>query len=331
MIAYEKFIPENAAIAGARRIGVYKNGKRVGHIPLGRLKPGKGEKQYSFGVVSDIHLEETEEVYKTSVADCRKAFQYYNDREDIDFLCICGDLTRAGTREELEYYKATIDEYVPAKPVHVAVGNHENYLGSSSAPGSSEYYEQITGHPLYYSFEHNDDLFIMCGIRSSAEATLFEAGELDWLEGLLEANKNRRCFLFQHIPVDNGSGDPLNVHTGTKLAEHADSLRFKALLAHYKNAIHFHGHTHYKFEIQERDEIANYDNLLGAHSVHIPSLTVPRGISEDNELTGAVELSQGYIVDVYENGIHLRGRDFINDLDIPIASYWLDTTIKPVE
>lgn len=41
--------------------------------------------------------------------------------------------------------------------------------------------------------------------------------------------------------------------------------------------------------------------------------------------------SEGYIVDVYEDGIYLRGRDFVKGEFIPIASYWLDTTIKEIE
>ena len=40
--------------------------------------------------------------------------------------------------------------------------------------------------------------------------------------------------------------------------------------------------------------------------------------------------SEGYVVDVYENGIHLRGRDFIKKEFLPIANYWLDTTLQNV-
>jgi len=36
------------------------------------------------------------------------------------------------------------------------------------------------------------------------------------------------------------------------------------------------------------------------------------------------------VVDVYENGIHLRGRDFVKGEFLPIASYWLDTTVQTV-
>ena len=41
--------------------------------------------------------------------------------------------------------------------------------------------------------------------------------------------------------------------------------------------------------------------------------------------------SEGYLVDVYENGILLRGRDFAKGEWMPIATYWIDTTLQTVE
>ena len=32
-------------------------------------------------------------------------------------------------------------------------------------------------------------------------------------------------------------------------------------------------------------------------------------------------------MDVYDHAIHLRGRDFAKETCIPLASYWLDTTL----
>ena len=75
--------------------------------------------------------------------------------------------------------------------------------------------------------------------------------------------------------------------------------------------------------------MANYDQYYGIHSVHIPSLAVPREF-ENSEYVQMLSESEGYVVDVYENGIHLRGRDFVKGEFIPIASYWLDTTLQTI-
>ena len=41
--------------------------------------------------------------------------------------------------------------------------------------------------------------------------------------------------------------------------------------------------------------------------------------------------SQGCVVDVYENHIILRGRDFVANKFLPIATYCLDTTLQTIE
>ena len=107
---------------------------------------------------------------------------------------------------------------------------------------------------------------------------------------------------------------------------------FESLMMHYPNVVLFHGHSHLKFYLQYGSDKANYDNSWGCHSVHVPSLAVPR----DGDASGASSRtevyadSEGYVVDVYANGIHLRGRDFVRGEFLPIASYWLDTTLQEV-
>ncbi|MBR4023246.1 MAG: hypothetical protein IKI94_11790 [Ruminococcus sp.] len=55
---YTYFIPENIAPSNAKSIGVYdSNGVKVCNIPLGRLTPPTDNKLYSFGLVSDMHLD----------------------------------------------------------------------------------------------------------------------------------------------------------------------------------------------------------------------------------------------------------------------------------
>ena len=86
--------------------------------------------------------------------------------------------------------------------------------------------------------------------------------------------------------------------------------------------------------MQEIDKKANYSENVGYRSVHIPSLSVPRDLS-DGATTYIYAESEGYIVDVYDDYIILNGRDFIdNDNDgniIPIATYKIDTTLVNVD
>lgn len=324
MAQYADFIPENVAPKTAKRIGIYDcKGNRVGVIPLGNLAfPSVGQKLYSFGALSDIHLQ-----YDTAQADFQKALTYLNETEDVTFTCIAGDLTTNGTATELAVYKNYVDTYSADTPVYGISGNHEGYNA-----GILDILETYTGYPLYYSFTHDDDVFIMCGIKSSTNAALFTTEELQWLYETLEANRNKRCFVFHHVRPQDGCGNAFGIYN-YDIWGGTEQTVFESLMHHYKNAHQFHGHSHLKFYLQYGSDVANIDHIFGGWSIHIPSLSVPR----DGDPAGAssrVEVyadSEGYVVDVYENGIHLRGRDFVKNEFIPIASYWLDTTLQTVE
>lgn len=320
MSQYIDFIPKNVALPGARRIGIYNTkGNRVGLIHLDTLTPPATEaKLYSFGALSDIHI-----VYQTATSDFQKALTYLNQSEDVAFICISGDLTDNGTESQLAQYKAVVDEYSPDTPVYAIAGNHESY---SAQPTLLETY---TGYPLYYSFEYENDVFIMCGCYSWSNDGVFTNDYLQWIYEILETNRNKRCFIFEHVFPWGDSGNPggyysFDMFNGTK------GSVFQSLLRHYKNTIFFHGHSHTKFYLQEIDEKANYSDALGYRSAHIPSLAVPRNIV-NNALSNIYADSEGYVVDVYKNGIHLRGRDFVRGKFLPIASYWIDTTIQIIE
>lgn len=324
MAQYANFIPENVAPKTVRRIGIYaSDGNRVGTIPLGNLAfPDVGQKLYSFGALADVHLQ-----YGDAPNDFPRALQYLNDTEDVAFTCVCGDLTGEGTNDQLAQYKEYVDTYSPNIPVYSIAGNHECWTEDIESR-----IETYTGKSLFYSFTHGDDVFIMVGLANDDEGDLFADGELQWLYETLESNRNKRCFVFQHVRPQDGCGNAYGIYEydiwgGTEAAV------FESLMSHYHNVILFHGHSHLRYGLQTATNRANYDNIFGCHSVHISSLYSPRtgdetGADSREDLTAD---SEGYVVDVYKNGIHLRGRDFARDEFLPIASYWLDTTLQTVE
>ena len=330
MSQYKDFIPQNVAPPNVRRIGIYdSNGNRVGQIPLSTLTPPTtAQKLYSFGAISDIHLQSD-----TAQADFQRALTYLNETEDVAFTCIAGDLTDAGTTAQLAVYKNYIDTYSADTPVYAITGNHESRNANIIAD-----FKTYTGHSLYYSFEYNNDVFIMVGSNPASASDgwlvageLFTKAELQWLYETLEANRNKRCFVFQHVRPQDGCGNAFGIYN-LDIWGGTEQTVFESLMRHYKNAHHFHGHSHLKFYLQYGSDVANIDHLFGGWSVHIPSLAVPR----DGDVSGASSQkeiyadSEGYVVDVYKNGIHLRGRDFVKGEFLPIASYWLDTTLQTI-
>lgn len=330
------FIPQNVAPPTAYQIGVFRNGKEIGHVPIGKLAyPNVGRKLYSFGAISDIHLGSTD-----ANTDFQRVLTYFNEVEKVAFTCICGDLTNSGTVAEYEHYRDMVDAYSPNTPVYAVTGNHDasdEFSGQTQPPitltndGTVPY----TGKPLFYTVAHGNDLFVMVGIRrwksGYANADVFSVEELQWLYDTLEANRNKRCFVFQHALRPDGCGWPYaGAWPTVKLLESTQGTVFKSLVSHYPNVIWFHGHSHTAFDSQEDNPIANYDHDFGIHSVHIPSLSVPREYA-DSAYVGMTSESEGYVVDVYENHIILRGRDFANGKFLPIVQYCLDTSFTPVE
>ena len=328
MYKYTHLIRENIAPIGAKSIGVYDgNGRRVAEIGLGRLAPSltDADKLYSFCALSDVHI-----TYDTANTDYQRALTYAEN--NCDFTCICGDLTVYGTDSELAQYKSIVDAYAKTKPVYAMAGNHENH-------DLRNIIEQYTGHPLYYSFTQGNDVFVMVGhaggYRTSnwVKGEQFTTEELQWLYQTLEANRNKRCFVFCHVfPHKDGVGNANGVYTNDMWTS-TNGTVFENLMKHYKNTVLFHGHSHLKFALQEVDKKANYSSAVGYRSIHIPSLAVPRDIS-GSSYTPIYAESEGYVVDVYENCIILNGRDFIdNDADghiLPIATYKIDTTLQTI-
>ena len=326
-------IPQNTALSGATKLILATNsGKQMGKVQLGNLAmPDVGTKLYSFGAVSDIHLTKYDSE-DDAMKDWRTALQYFNEIEKVDFTCVCGDLTTQGTADNLAQYKTYVDTYSPNTPVYAIAGNHEAYDGSWGANSEETVKNLIqtyTGHPLYYSFEHCNDVFIMVGVCQ--DYANFGEGALQWLYETLELNRNKRCFVFQHIRPDDACGNAYGIYKND-IWNGTQSVVFESLLKHYRNTIFFHGHSHLKFNLQTSNNLANIDTKYGKYSVHIPSLSVPRTGNLDG--TGREEIyadSEGYVVDVYENHVVLRGRDFKNGVFIPIAQYCLDTTLQTIQ
>lgn len=327
MSKYNHFISENIAPKNAKHIAVYnEQGNRVGKIPLGNLAFPKSEvKKYSFGALSDVHLS-----YTTGESDFITALNYFNNTNPVDFICISGDLSDVGTDARLSRFAELVSAYSPNLPIYVSAGNHDAYDASHAIRPEAEVNTSMlthTGNPLYYSFEYNNDVFIFVGICNGT----FSQPELQWLYETLEANRNKRCFLFEHVFAFEGCGNAFGLYT-YNLIDNTMGNVYKSLLRHYHNVIWFHGHSHTKFHGQEYNKMANYDKVFGCHSVHVPSIAVPRTDADgDYEFQIEYQDSEGYVVDVYENGIHLRGRDFVAREFLSIASYWLDTTLQEIE
>lgn len=343
---YEHFIPQNTATAEAVRIAVYDStGRRVGRAGLQKLMlPTTQEKQYGFLCLSDCHIDGSSES-ADSQADFIRALKYAGNDSGISFTTVCGDVVdHSGTDN---YYYQTYQNLVfkyNTKPIYPVTGNHESRNNNVTTHVDEDVVLLYYARTLYYSFPQGDDVFIMMGTYGwSGSYPLFkkdgdEEVALKWLQAQLEENRNKRCFVFFHVlsSLEGDSGEPYPDFYSGDLFDKYDSTHdlqkecFLSMLRHYKNTIWFHGHSHARFQLQEMADTANYSEQCGYRSVHIPSLCKPTKPGSDGVKVEDTSESQGYVVDVYPDGIHLRGRDFVSGEFLPIASYWIDTTLQNV-
>ena len=282
-----------------------------------------GEKKYSFGVLSDVHLDGDGTDEANSSSDFIRALNFFNSK--TDFVCISGDICNENGYNELNIYKNIIDSNF-SKPVYVSRGNHDcRYFLND--------FNTYTNCDLYFEQIYNDDIFIFLGMSNENYGdSCFTNEELDWLETKLQTYINKRVFLFFHVFMPNTCGNINNLYPYSGLdTDSAIVQRFLTMMTNYKNVIYFSGHSHLEFNCQKFGANANifYDGST-CKRVHTPSCAKPRKNDNGTTSTDTYEYNQGsegYLVDVYDNCIVLKGIDFEKNKYIPIANYLLDTTI----
>ena len=229
MYKYTHFIPENIAPVGTTKIIVRNSANQeICNFPLGNLTPPTGDKLYSFMAISDAHIGKGDD--NNEQADLANALEYAN--KNCDFTCICGDLTEDGIKDQLDEYKDIVDNHTPDRPVYAIAGNHENYSNRVNSLGEN-YLVNYTGQPLYYSFTKGDDVFIMVGHYGGyagdgigwLSTEFVSTKELQWLYETLEANRNKRCFIFNHVfPSEHKVGNPKTFYKRQRMRAYPESL-----------------------------------------------------------------------------------------------------------
>lgn len=285
---------------------VIKTGTSISSLPL-------GDKLYTFGVLSDIHL---------------KANNLYNGIDDFsraipclqnlgaEFVGISGDIGYDNVVGELELYQTALNTYATV-PFHCVRGNHD-------VKQTEDNWLAYTGFPSNHEFVYNGDVFLFLSRdistdSSNTQATPYSEG-LTWIKERLERYKGARIFIFCHYPPSGYSGLADGQYYGWSSASTEDDELVTAINK-TKNAVMFTGHTHYKFQVEDTYDNINIYRFNASRTalVHVPSCAYPRNASSGVES----DLSQGYLVEVYEQGVVLRGVDLVTGELMPEYEYAL--------
>lgn len=322
---YLDFIPENIAQEKSTGIDVYDNkNRKVGNFALQNLAlPKLGTLQYRVGILSDIHIS-----YAGAADNFDRALHFFETEGNVDFVCICGDITVLSQDEEWEAYVEIVKKH--KLPIYPIGGNHD----ASSIGLTDAKFAKYTGFGTFYAFGVKNDVFVMMSQAAWADIGAgvepFYQQSLQKIYETLEKNRNKRCFVFEHLFPWGGCGDPLKIYESNQLGGQQGQVIY-SMMEHYKNALWFHGHSHQIFEMQSTHKKATYDHDRGCHSIHIPSLIATKSIVDGVAVTDwSNKHGQGYVMDVYPAHIVLRGRDFVTGRIIPLAQYCLSTKMQDI-
>ncbi len=216
-----------------------------------------GDLRYTFAVIADTHLNQGEdecnspfEVNRLANARLRYVVDDLNSR-DVEFVIHLGDIVHPVPAVPNLYERATacFKEQIAnlEHKLYYVPGNHD--VGDKpfgAAPVGTvrdEYLELWREHfgEQYYSFVHDDCVFIVINAQTINTGLKTEQEQRDWLEGLLEQHSGQRIFLSTHYPPYMTYQDEAEHYDN--IAEPGRTWLLELLNRHNVEAL-FAGHVH---------------------------------------------------------------------------------------
>ncbi|MBR5438312.1 MAG: metallophosphoesterase [Clostridia bacterium] len=242
----------------------------------------------SFAVVSDIHVETNN---AQTVKNLNGVLNGIKAGQNLDATVYTGDNVMNGQILENVFFYTAVKSVMHNEKNYVITGNHDLgngegdynkfrtnfivnnnlYLGNNIS--ELYYYRVVNG--CYMIFLSSEDLCVGDYVISDAQ--------MEWLEGVLEEAKaaNAPILVFNHHPI--------------YLIRDRDYRSLAWLLQKYDNLLYFHGHYHNELDAE------NFYEWHGVDCINLPRAT------EGTDF----EPGDGVVVEVYENEILVKGRDFI--------------------
>ncbi|MGN0150337.1 MAG: metallophosphoesterase family protein, partial [Clostridia bacterium] len=295
------------------------------------------KKKYSFQVISDLHSGNSDEFYQQ--AKIRAALEDIKKTEpDSSGIIINGDSVESNTDAYWEQLVKTLNASIAKDiPLYFTAGNCE-----LEADADETYTQQINRYlkytnqfsdvqadSVYYAHKINGQYFIHLGSQSQTEngyADLHQ-DQLDWLKGALKhADKEGvRAYVFIHQPLKNTVSGTFEAFNQNRYGVVQDS-ELRDILDKYSNVLVFSGHTHINLECVQPALLGGTEKPSYFNNASIGNM-----VKMSNADTMDYEGSQGLFVDVYNDKIIVRGRDFANKKWISAAQFVVYTGDAPEE
>jgi 3',5'-cyclic AMP phosphodiesterase CpdA len=258
-------------------------------------------------IISDIHIEPS--LYKDEFIRALK--DYKKIAPDYKVIGFVGDITNGGAIEQYDEFMKILNTYSnPDSERIITIGNHEFYEKREKANLmlSSKIYtdrfSEKTGMPgPYYDKWVKGYHFIALGSEgpepgdiSKIDYALLSEAQYRWLDKTLSINADSKkpIFVFLHQPIDN------TVYGSKYCNGNLSDGRLVSILRKYPQIFLFSGHSHCILN----HEGTVYQNGFTMVNTSAVSYT---WLEESNSLQ---KYSQGLLVDVYEDRVDIKAREF---------------------
>jgi len=268
----------------------------------------------AFVVISDIHIARLNAIRNFSAAI------HDNYISKPDAMVVVGDLGDGLPRDyeilnnELAEHKLEINY-----PIYWTIGNHEFYGGfykygvwspktfpnrETDALAIDRFLKFANRDKVYGNTWINDYHFIFLGSERSrmsdlnyADEAFLSDNQLEWLQDVLinREQPSKPIFVFLHQPI------PYSTLGGFQQGFVIQWQKLNTILAQHPEVILFNGHTHYELDYK------NMVSKAGFTIVNSSSLACPIDRKKEPILNSAL----GLVVEVYNNKVVIKGRDFL--------------------
>lgn len=286
----------------------------------------------SFAQVSDVHVGTSTGGNADKLAAAIKYLKTESGNS-LDAFCIAGDLTNAGTAEQLSGLKYVLDNNLDTgTEVVFCGGNHD----IDATLGKKNIFKDVLGSWVYrhpYSTDLSSDViagnyhtvingyhFIAITMKSSAGDMI--PSDITWLRAQMEAAKkdapDKPIFVQTHPPAyDMQYGSHLDDTYSDGPGKAWNDTKIAGVLNDYPQAVLFSGHTHFPLN-PETSIMQKGFTSVGTASVAYMSLD-PFYIDTpgNTEPSDAGLVSEGMLVQVDKNNvIRIKRLDFTNSSEI---------------
>lgn len=251
-----------------------------------------------------------------------------NAETPVDALLIAGDIAENGLYAEFQF---VYDRIVNTGVSHyiMATGNHDIRLRLYS--DSLKHFTKFTNalnesagsdlrvDSMHYRYNVNGYEFVVLGSdKTEFEEAYISDEQLEWLDATLKetsaTGKPTFVILHQVLKGTNNVENAWNssVEGAGSVGEQSDEL--EEIMNRYDNIILISGHLHQGFGI------GTYELVGKIHSVNLPSITIE---NKDGDEAGNIS-GIGYMVEVYEEKVLFRARNFASGIYMPDYDITID-------